>query len=329
MAQAANPTTSPAATEDSVPLQAWSLEDSLCYFGGKIVLMRDARVSVAAPGLNYGTGCFEGIRAYWNPEHEQLYALKLREHYERLSQSCRMLKIDLSQTVDELCEITLEVLRRNGYREDVYIRPLAFKGGNSIKLILRGVPDELAIFTFPFGDYVDISAGLSVQVSSWRRISDNSIPARSKVTGAYINSALAVDDALAAGFDEAIFLTQDGHVSEGSSCNVFLLRGGKLVTPPVTADILEGITREAVMQVARDILRMEVVEREVDRSELYVAEEIFFCGTGVQVSPVTRVDGRPIGAGHPGEITLRLQRAYFEAVRGQDPRYSDWLTAVY
>ncbi len=323
------PTQPAAATEDSVPLKAWSLEDSLCYFDGAIRPMRDAKVSVAAPALNYGTGCFEGIRAYWNAEQEQLYVLKLREHFDRMAQSCRMLKIAMPLPVEELCEVTLEILRRNEYREDVYIRPLAFKGGASIKLALTGVPDEFAIFTFPFGNYVDITAGLSVCVSSWRRINDNAIPARSKVTGAYINSALAVDDAHDAGFDEAIFLTADGHVSEGSSCNVFLIRGGTLVTPPVTSDILEGITRDAVMQVAREALGLGVVEREVDRSELYVAEEVFFCGTGVQVSPVTKVDGRAVGTGQPGEITLRLQEAYFRAVRGQDERYRQWLTGVY
>ncbi len=318
-----------ATTEDRVPLKTWSLEDSLCFFGGTIRPMREAQVSVATPGLNYGTGCFEGIRAYWSEQHGQLYTLKLREHYERLAQSCAMLKIQLHHSVDELCEVTLEILRRNEYREDVYVRPLAFKGGASIKLGLRGVPDELTIFTFPFGNYVDISSGLNVCVSSWRRINDNAIPARSKVTGAYINSALAVDDALEAGFDEAIFLTSDGHVSEGSSCNVFIVRGGKLITPPVTADILEGITRDAVIQVARESLGLEVTERDIDRSELYVAEEVFFCGTGVQVSPVTRVDGRAIGTGRPGEITGRLQEAYFAAVRGADDRYQNWLTPVY
>jgi branched-chain amino acid aminotransferase len=320
---------SAAATEDSVPLDPWSLEGSTVFFNGRLCAMRDAKVSVAAPALNYGTGCFEGIRAYWSADAGQLYVLKLREHFERFAGSCRMLKIGLPRSVEELCDVTLELLRRNGYREDVYIRPLAFKGGASIKLGLSGVPDELAIFTFPFGNYVDISAGLSVQVSSWRRISDNAIPARSKVTGAYINSALAVDDAHEAGFDEAIFLTADGHVSEGSSCNVFLVRGGRLITPPVTADILEGITRLAVMEVARDTLGLDVEERDVDRSELYVADEVFFCGTGVQVSPVTRVDGRAVGAGRPGEITTRLQAAYFDAVRGRDPRYSSWLTPVY
>lgn len=318
-----------AATEDRAPLRTWNMEDSLCFFGGSIRPMSEAKVSVAAPGLNYGIGCFEGIRAYWNRDDNQLYALKLCEHYERFAQSCAMLKIGLQHTVEELCELTLEILRRNEYREDVYIRPLAFKGGSSIKLMLRGVPDDLAIYTFPFGNYVDISSGLNVCVSSWRRISDNAIPARSKVTGAYINSALAVDDALEAGFDESIFLTADGHVSEGSSCNVFLVRGGKLVTPPVTADILEGITRAAVMQVAQESLGLEVVEREVDRSELYVAEEVFFCGTGVQVSPVVRIDGRTIGTGRPGEITGRLQEAYFAAARGQDDRYRDWLAPVY
>ncbi len=313
----------------NAPAPAWSLEESLCFFGGQIRSMSEAKVSVAAHALNYGTGCFEGIRAYWDEDAGQLYALKLREHYERMTSSCNMLKIRLPYSVDELCETTLELLRRNGYREDVYIRPLAFKSTPTIKLMLRGVSDDLAIFTFPFGNYVDITSGLSVCVSPWRRISDNAIPARSKVTGAYINSALAVDDALEAGFDEAIFLTADGHVSEASSCNLFLVRGGKLVTPPVTADILEGITRECVMRLGSEVLGLEVVERDVDRSELYVAEEVFFCGTGVQVAPVTKVDGRKVGTGDPGVITGRLQETYFKAVRGRDPRYTDWLTPVY
>ena len=315
--------------ENAAPAPAWSLEKSLCYFGGQILPMADAKVSVATHALNYGTGCFEGIRAYWNAEDEQLYVLKLREHYERFARSCKMLKITLTPTVDELCEVTLELLRRNGYREDVYIRPLAFKAAPTIKLMLRGVADDLAIFTFPFGNYIDISSGLNVCVSPWRRINDTAIPARAKVTGAYINSALAVDDALEAGFDEAIFLTADGHVSEASSCNLFLLRGGKLITPPVTADILEGITRQAIMELAADVLGLDVVEREVDRSELYVADEIFFCGTGVQVSPVTKVDGREVGDGKPGSVTAEVQRAYFRAVRGQDARYREWLQPVY
>jgi len=314
---------------EAVLTPAEKLERSLGYFGGAIVPMAEAKVSVATHGLNYGTGCFEGVRAYWNAEADQLYVMKLREHFERFSKSCEMLKIRDRPSTDELCEITLELLRRNEYREDVYIRPLAFKTSTSIKLMLRGVPDEVTIFTFPFGNYVDITSGLNVSVSSWQRINDNAIPARSKVTGAYINSALAVDDALEAGFDETIFLTADGHVSEGSSCNVFLLRGGKLVTPPVTADILEGITREAIIELAEQELGLSIIERPVDRSELYVADEVFFCGTGVQVSPVTRVDGRSVGTGRPGSLTVRLQRAYFRAVRGQDGRYSSWLTPVY
>lgn len=305
------------------------LESSWGYFRGRIVRMSEAKVSVAAHGLNYGTGCFEGIRAYWNADQGQLYALKLREHYERFLRSCSVLKIAVRETADELCDISLELLRRNEYREDVYIRPIAFKAGATIKLMLRNIADEVSIFTIPMGNYVDISAGLDVSVSSWRRISDNSIPARCKVTGAYVNSALAIDDALEAGFDETIFLTAEGHVSEGSSCNVFLLRQGRLITPPVTADILEGITREAVIQLAADRLGLPVVEREVDRSELYLADEVFFCGTGVQVSPVTRVDGRPVGSGTPGPVALELQDAYFRVVRGEDSAFTHWLLPVY
>ncbi|HZC05278.1 MAG TPA: branched-chain amino acid transaminase [Ktedonobacterales bacterium] len=303
--------------------------EGLAYFQGRFTPMAEANVSVATHGLHYGTGCFEGIRAYWNADHQQLYVLKLREHFERFAHSRRMLMMKPVESVDELCGVTIELLRRQNIRSDAYIRPVAFKSSRTIKLTLSSLDDAVCIYAFPMGNYVDISAGLNVCVSSWRRVSGNAMPVRAKTTGAYINSSLAVDEAAANGFDEAIFLTQSGTVSEGSSCNIFVVKHGRISTTRAADDILEGITRDAAIgMLARD-MGMTTEVRAIERTELYDADEIFFTGTGVQVSPVTRVDRRAIGDGRPGPITMELQRRYLRAVRGDDPAYSDWLTPVY
>ncbi len=304
-------------------------EQGFAYFGGSIVAMSEATVSIATHCLNYGTGCFEGIRAYWNAEREQLYVLKLREHFERFAHSQRMLKMQMRESVDELCAITLELLRRHTFRQDVYIRPLAYKASRTIKLTLSSLEDAVAIFAFPMGNYVDISNGLHVCISSWRRVSGNAIPVRAKTVGAYVNSSLAIDEATAAGYDEAIFLTEAGYVSEGSSCNLFLVRRGQFSTPRTCDDILEGITRSCVMEMAERELGIKTCERAIDRTELYDADEIFLTGTGVQISPVTRVEGRPVGDGRPGPLTMELQRRYLRAARGDDPNYAVWCTPVY
>ncbi len=321
------PATSAKANAPAVPHV--SAEEGLAYFGGQIVPMGEANVSVATHGLNYGTGCFEGIRAYWNAEQEQLYVLKLREHYERFANSRRMLKMQSRESIDELCEITVDLLRRQNFRQDVYIRPLAYKASRTIKLTLSSLEDAVTIFAFPMGNYVDISSGLHVGISSWRRVSGNAIPVRAKTVGAYVNSALAIDEATAAGYDEAIFLTDSGYVSEGSSCNLFLVRRGQLSTPRTADDILEGITRNAVIDMAERELGIQTRERAIDRTELYDADEIFLTGTGVQISPVTKIEGRAIGSGQPGPITMELQRRYLNAVRGNDPNYTTWCTPVY
>jgi branched-chain amino acid aminotransferase len=297
-----------------------------CYHGGEFVKMGEIRLSPATNALNYGTGVFEGIRAYWNERRGTLQVLKLREHYERFEKSCRMLRIDLPYTVDELCDITLEILRRNAPREDTYIRPLAYKAAASVGVKLA-VEDEISIFTVPMGNYVELT-GLRCCVSSWRRTPDTAIPARGKFTGSYINTALAVDEAQRAGYDDAIFLTQDGHVSEASAANIFLLRKSGLVTPPVTADILEGITRDAVMELSEKELGMPVEKRNVDRTELYAADEVFLTGTGYQIAPVVEIDGREVGTGEMGPIASRLQELYFKAARGDNPDYDHWTVAV-
>ncbi len=297
-----------------------------CYHGGELVRLGDVRLSPATHALNYGTGVFEGIRAYWNEGRGTLQVLKLREHFERFERSCRMLRIELPLTVDELCDTTLEILRRNASREDTYIRPLAYKAAEAIGVNLRG-ESLLTIFTVPMADYVELT-GLKVCVSSWRRTPDTSIPARGKLTGSYINTALAVDEAQRAGYDDAIFLTQDGHVSEASAANIFLLRKGQLLTPPVTADILEGIARDCVMELAEKELGMPVLERDVDRTELYAADEVFLSGTGFQIAPIVEVDGRRVGTCSIGPVAERLQNLYFKAARESLDGYEDWTVAV-
>ena len=297
-----------------------------CYHDGEMVKMGDVRLSPATHALNYGTGVFEGIRAYWNESRGTLQVLKLREHYERFEKSCRMLRIDLPNTVDELCDITLEILKKNAPRQDTYIRPLAYKSATSVGVNLLG-ESQLSIFTVPMGNYVELT-GLKACVSSWRRTADNAIPARAKCTGSYVNTALAVDEAHRGGYDDAIFLTQDGQVSEASAANIFLVRKGGIITPPVTADILEGITRDAIMELADKELGISVVERDVDRTELYAADEVFFSGTGFQIAPVVEVDGRPVGTGEMGPVAERLQSLYFDAARGDNEDYADWTIPV-
>jgi branched-chain amino acid aminotransferase len=307
--------------------KAFAVSDAdWCYHGGEYTRMGDIRLSPATHALNYGTGVFEGIRAYWNEEKGTLQVLKMREHYERFEKSCRLLHIDLPHTVEELCDLTLEILRRNSPREDTYIRPLAYKSAESVGVKLA-LPSELSVFTVPMGNYVELT-GLRCSVSSYRRTSDNAIPARAKLTGSYINTALAVDDAQKAGYDDAIFLTQDGHVSEASAANIFLVRKGGLVTPPVTADILEGITRDAVMELAREELGLPTDKRDVGRTELYVADEVFLTGTGFQIAPVVEVDNRPIGTGSIGPVAERLQELYFRAARGEWEKYAHWTVPV-
>lgn len=305
------------------------LEEGYAYFEGRIVPMSEAKVSIATHALHYGTACFEGIRGYWNAQQQQLYLLKLREHYQRMAHSCNVLRIQPKESIDDLCRITVELVRKHGYRQDVYVRPLAYKATRTIKLALASLEDATAIYTFPMGNYVDISAGLNVCTSSWRRANSNAMPVRAKVTGAYINSSLAVDDATAAGFDEAIMLTHDGTVSEGSSCNLFILRNGKLATPALSEDILEGVTRNALIDMLRSDFAMVVEERRIDRTELYASDEIFLCGTGVQVSPVASVDRRTVGTGRPGPLSMKLQAAYLAACRGENEQYRSWVTPVY
>ena len=311
-----------AALGTEIPETGWAYQD------GVFKKLADAHVSIATHALNYGTGVFEGIRAYWNAGQEQLYVFRLAEHFDRMRGNCRLLRIELPGDSQELSEVTLELLRRNEFRTDVYVRPLAYKAARSIKVALHDLRSGFGMFAFPIGAYLPTS-GLSARTATWRRTADDAIPARGKLTGAYINTALAVDDAHDADADEAIFLTRDGHVSEGGSANLFMVRDGQLITPSVTDDILEGITRDSIITVAREELGLTVQERAIDRSELFIADEVFFCGTGAQVAPCVSVDGRVVGDGKIGPIARRIGDVYFAIARGDDKRHAEWRTAVY
>ena len=303
--------------------------NSWVFYEGEFARYHDVHIGVMTHALHYGTGCFEGIRAYWSPDREQLYLLQASEHFQRLHRSARILRMELPYAIDELIAITLELLRRNEYRTDAYVRPLVFKSVEQIGVTLAGLADSFLVYTSPMGNYVEIEGGIRCMVSSWRRVPDCAMPARAKITGSYVNSALAKSDALESGFDEAIVLTESGHVSEGSAENVFMLRDGAFVTPPVTDDILEGVTRRLLIGMIRDELRLPVIERSIDRTELYTCDELFLCGTGAQVSPVIEVDRRPIGDGRVGEFSHELQQLYFAAVRGDNPDYAGWSIPVY
>ena len=303
-------------------------EDGWAYMDGAFVPFADAKVSVATHALQYGTGIFEGIRGYWNAAHEEIYVFRLREHFERMERSSRILRITLPGTAAELSRLVVELLRRNGQRTDVYVRPLAYKAARSVKVSLQGLREGFALYAFPLGAYLPTDGATAV-TTSWHRTSDAAIPARGKLSGSYINTALAVDEANDRGADEAIFLTADGQVSEGGGSNLFMVRDGALVTPPVTADILEGITRDSVMTLAREEIGLAVVERSIDRTELYVADELFFSGTGAQIAPCVRIDGRAVGSGRIGPVAKRLGDVYFAVARGDDPRHPEWRTPVF
>ena len=302
---------------------------SIVYFNKQFVPLAEANLSIRTNALHYGSAVFEGIQAYWNPNEQQLFVFRLPEHYERMLNSCKVLKLKVGHDVKDLCALTVDLLRRNQPKEDSYIRPIAYVRSEGLTPKLVGYDTGFAIYTLPLGDYIDTSGGLKVGFSSWRRISDNSIPARCKVSGGYVNSALAKTEALEQGYDEALLLTQDGFLSEGSAENIFLIRDSVLVTPDLSQDILEGVTRNTLISLCRDELGFPVVERQVGRTEVYVAEEVFLCGTGAQVSPVIEVDRRPIGTGKIGPLTARIQQLYFDVVRGRHPKYRHWCTPVY
>jgi branched-chain amino acid aminotransferase len=299
------------------------------YFRGRIVPIEEAKVSVMTHALHYGTAVFGGLRAYWNADEQQLFIFRPLDHFERFLQSAALLRMNLGLTKEKATQILTDLLRAENFRQNCYIRPLAYKSTEMIGVRLHDVDDEFTMFSMPFGSYVDAEEGLHVCFSSWRRVDDNAIPARGKIAGAYANSSQAKSDAILSGYDEAIVLTQDGHISEGSAANVLIVRNGAIITPSSTSDVLEGIVLRSVLELARHELGIPVVERSIDRTELYVADEAMMCGTGMQIAAVTRVEHRNIGTGEMGDITRALRQAFFDAVNGRNPRYRHWLTPVY
>jgi branched-chain amino acid aminotransferase len=306
-----------------------NIDETIVFAEGQFRRYGDARVGLLTHGLNYGTGCFEGIRGYWQAEDRELFLLQLREHFERLHESARILMMKVPYSIDELVGITTDLCARNGYEENVYIRPLIYKAAEDVGVRLGGVPDAFAIVVVPFSKYFDAEAGLRACVSTWRRIDDTMAPARAKITGAYINSALAKTEAQLNGFDEAILLSYDGHVSEGSAANLFLVKGRTLYTPDASQNVLEGITRRTILTLAKNDLGVPVVERAIDRSELYVADELFLTGTAAGVTFVNSVDHRAIGAGAMGPITRDLATLFARVASGREPKYRHLLTPTY
>jgi branched-chain amino acid aminotransferase len=302
--------------------------DLICFFQGNYVRMGDARLPLMTHAFLYGTGVFEGIRAYWNAEEKQLYALRIEEHIVRLRNSSKIMLMSDVPSVGDFTEIVKQVLRRNNFREDAYCRPSVYKSTEAIGVKLHGLTHDFYVLAVPMGDYIDTEKGIPTGTASWRRTSDVSMPSRSKITGSYVNPAFSKTEANLNGFDEAIVLTADGHVSEGSAENLFMVRDGVLITPSVSEDILEGITRAGVFEIAK-YLNIPVRERSIDRSELYIADEVFLCGTGAQVSPVASVDHRPVGDGHVGPISKQISKTYFDAVRGRLDAFKHWVTPIY
>lgn len=319
----------PQDSQQDAPGKQRPLLPKYAFFKGRVVPYSEARVGVLTHGLNYGTAAFAGLRGYWNAEEEELFVFRPEDHFRRFLQSARLLCMDLPYTATQLLDGLRALLRTEGYREDVYIRPLAFYSDELVGVRLHDLTAEVSIVALPFGTYYDNEEGAHATVSSWRRVDDNMIPARGKIAGAYVNSAFAKSDAVRAGFDEAIVLNEDGHVCEGSAANIFIVRDGAVITPPITDNILEGITRRTLATILREELGIAFIERSIDRTELYLADEIFFAGTGVQISAVTRIDHRKVGTGALGPVARELRRRYFAIVRGEIAGYRHWLWPIY
>jgi branched-chain amino acid aminotransferase len=301
---------------------------SYAFFNKQFMPLAEAKLSIMTHALHYGTSIFEGIRGNWNDEHQQIYLFRLNEHYKRMKNGCQVMRIDLPYTIDELCQITVELVVKGGFQEDIYIRPLAYKSAQALGVRLHDLEADFLVFAIPWGRYIDVDKA-RCSISSWHRPAANVIPPRVKTSGLYVNNALAKTEAINNGFDEAIMLTADSHISEGSGENIFLVIDGKLITPAVYNNILVGITRNTVINLAQSELGIETIERPIDRSELYNADECFLTGTAAHITPVAEVDHYKIGNGEIGKITARLQKIYAEVIRGNNPKYLHWCTPAY
>ncbi len=304
------------------------MKKRIMYLDGKFVTEEKAVVPVTAHALHYGTGVFEGIRAYYSQKDKALYVFRLEDHFKRFLDSCKILCIDLGLSAEELSQLTIELIKKNFSETDMYIRPLAFKSDPAVgNFNLKTLKDSLAIYTVAMGRMIEKN-GINATISSWTRVSDNSIPPRAKITGAYANTSLAKTESIAGGYDEALLMDNRGHVVEGSAENVFLVKNGVVITPPVSDDILVGITRDTMMRLISDQLHLPLVERSIDRSEVYQADELFLVGTGAEVTPVIKVDGRNIGDGKLGSVAGNIRKEYFDLVHGQSTLYPHFLTKI-
>jgi len=306
-----------------------AFEETLEYafFEGRIVPFGDAKISIGTHALQYGTGAFAGVRGYLSEDKQTINIFRLKDHAARLLRSAKLLRMELPYDVDSLANVLVELTKRNAPSSDVYFRPFVYKASVQLTPRLRGLRDELAVYMLPMGDYLDTRRGQKAIVSSWTRASDNAIPSRGKITGSYINSAFAKDQAEELGADDAIMLNSDGKIAEGSSCNFFIVRDGELITPPINSDILEGITRRTVLALAEE-LGIPTATRSIDRSEIYIADEAFFCGTGVQLAWIEQIDNRPIGDGDRGPISRQLSDRLFDIFRARTSDHQDWLTPI-
>ncbi len=299
------------------------------FFEGKYVPLEEANINVMTHAFLYGTAVFEGIRGNWNEQEQQLYLFRVREHIERIRQSAKIMRMELHYSDDEIVEMCAEVAKRSGYTEDMYIRPIVYKSTHEIGPRMHNLDDEFLLFTTDFGAYLELDAGIRCVTSSWRRVDDTMIPARAKVNGLYVNNAMAKTEAAQAGADEAIMLNSDGHVSEGSGENIVILRNGTLITPPPQDNVLEGITLETALELAQSELDLPLERRSIDRSELYIADEVFMTGTAAHVTPIIEIDHVAIGDGEPGAVSKQIQERYFQMITGQLPEYSHYLTPVF
>ena len=305
------------------------MPNSLAFFRGDYIDLADANVNITTHALHYGTSVFEGIRGNWNKKMDKMFIFRAREHYERLLQGCKIMLMDVPYSVDDFMQITVELIERCGYKEDVYIRPIVYKSEELVaNLKLHELGSDFALIAVPFGSYIEVEGAIRCTTSSWRRIDDTIIPPRVKISGHYVNSILAKTEAVLAGFDEAIFLNQDGSVSEGSGENLFMVYIGTLFTPLVSENNLTGITRDSIWTLANKELGLDVVERRIRRSEIYLADEVFLTGTAAHVTPVGELDNRTIGNGTVGEITKTLRDAYLKIIRGDNSKYEYWTTAI-
>ncbi len=298
------------------------------FFENKIVKTEDAKVSIMTHALQYGTGVFGGMRGYYNKKEGYLSVFRIHDHYKRFLQSFQIIGVRIPYSQKQLEDITIDLIKKNNPQTDVYFRPFAYESSLTIAPPLPvDTTFAFSLYMVPLGEYLPLHQGISAMVSSWRRVSDNAIPSRVKASGAYMNSALAKKEAQQNGFDEAIFLSDNGTVSEGSAMNLFIVRDGVLITPSKTDDILEGINRNTIIQIAKDN-GIPVEERTIDRTELYIADEAFFTGTGAQFASISSIDHRTIGTGQKGPISTQLQTLFLDIVRGNNETYKDWCTKI-